>query len=267
MHSTGDDMPGDHIGLSEASVTAYLGYLAFVLPVVLLALGPLASVCRMASISHYFYVPIIGEVLLVTTGVLAGLLTLLSQGTHGSYWHVAAAVCLVFAAVFPISGDGCAQTAYTGISFYTYNYADPSQSGLSHDLRFRISGHVFSNIQLHFLANFGLAIALVQLCLLSQPRGARASLVARLAAATIILCTAAFFADLHFDEGQIDGFNGLFPPMMLLQSAALMAFGVAMVTRAMSMRAVPARATRSVPRHPELTEAHTPILVMRDRAD
>ncbi|MFW2541433.1 hypothetical protein ACN2XU_02240 [Primorskyibacter sp. 2E107] len=240
------------IVLSQSQLLYALGGLCIALPVTMIGMTAFLSVCRMSSLSHYYYVPIAGNLLVGWLVVLAGLLCLLRPAsTSRLLAYRLAALMLVLMAVFPISGDGCARSEYTGLAFYHYDYAHPKIIGVTHHLSFVVGGLHLSNHEIHIGAGMVLACLLMALCFDWRPvqfvRTARKYgygsaaptfwTVRNLCCLGVALGAAGASVAYLIDSGWVDGYKGGIPPELAYQSCILLFFGAAMLGEARRYKA------------------------------
>lgn len=244
------------IVISQAHVLFVLGGLCIALPVFLIGLTPLFAVCRMSSLSHYFYVPIVGNIMVTALALMAGTLVLLrpSSVTRTVVYRLAAGL-FVLLAVFPISGDGCSQTEYTGLAFYHFDYAHPGQVGVMHHLQLSLGSFELSNHEVHVGAGLLLACLLTILCFdwrsVRFVHHARRNgfgtvaptfwTVRNVCCLGVCLCFIGGVTAYAVDSSWVDGYRGIFPPELAFQSGILVFFGAAILAEARSQSEMTSR--------------------------
>ncbi|WP_425099584.1 hypothetical protein [Tropicibacter sp. S64] len=245
FHGAGQASPT--IVLTQSHVLTVLGTLCIALPVVMVALSAVLAVCSMSSLSHYYYVPIAGNMLVGWLMAIAFTMALLqpASGVRKLVYRTAA-VMVVLMAVFPIAGDGCARGDYTGVTFYHFDYAHPETIGVMHHLQFAFAGLHLSANEIHLGASVVLSFLLMLLCFDWQPielvqnarrygyQGAVPSFwtLRNVCCLGIAVCFMGASIEYMLDDGWIDGYHGLFAPEMAFQSSLLIFFGAAMLAEA-----------------------------------
>ena len=239
------------IALDQESLAFAVGLIALLLPVVLWLGAFWAPLCRQASISHYYYMPFLGSVLVAAMGFIS--IFMWNYPGHTRSDRIAARIGSLGAivlAIFPAFGDGCAETAYLSRPLATVLVEDgPRYSAEALDFGYTFGGWLTTRA-LHWGGAAALFGVLTWFCLWSfrrdngegvMGRGETARMTAskRLRNRIYLGCglvMAAMFVALPLAGGNPDGETGLFPVTFLLEAIALAAFGVSWLVKGRVLR-------------------------------
>lgn len=236
------------VAVEQTELARSVGYIALSLPALLWLGGWIAPLCRQSSISHYYYMPVLGSVMVACLGFIA--LFMWHYPGHTASDRVMArlgAVAAVLVAFFPTAGDGCAEDGFFARPIAAISGGDATQSD---DLRFSFELLGLDAQTLHWGAAAVLFAILAWFCLYSFRRDngegvrhagdaveksaakTRRNRIYLLCGVVMLICMAALVAD----YGTASGSPALFPPVFLLEAIALAAFGVSWLVKGRVIR-------------------------------
>lgn len=247
LAATGSTNP---VVLNQKTLAALVGLIAIALPWVLWFGSFAPALCTQNSISHYYYVPILGSVFVGLMGFI-GLFMMGYRGHTRSdriFANVGGGLALVVA-FFPASNDGCGESAHVSRPFFDYALVtDPAaplpQGALHYDFILTDAIHIFgaplTTNMLHLTAAFGLFCILGWFALISFRRdngegvaghGDHAVKSRRKTWRNRIytVCGLTIFACiviLGLLPDRSDGSDSPLPAFFLAEAVALMAFGI-----------------------------------------
>ena len=243
----------DPIPLRQKQLAVYVGLVAFCLPVVLYIGTGIAPFCRPSSISHSYYVPFFGPLFIAAMGFIAVFLFCFPghSKADGRLATLAGAAARGVA-LFPTARDGCALRHYTGQVFVTYREGPEGSTvpELFYDyLLFpdvTLLGQPIGTQVIHFLCA-GILFAILGFFslwsfrrnngegVIAHPDGSYAMSVAKRRRNRIYtLCGLVIFACMALLPlfGQTgDGVDTALPPVFVIESVALFAFGLSWVVK------------------------------------
>lgn len=270
LDSQSFDQP-DPIPLRQKQLAVYVGLVAFFLPVVLYVGTSFSPFCRPSSISHAYYVPFFGSIFIAAMGFIAVFLFCFPGHTRtdGRLATIAGAAALGLA-IFPTARDGCSRSFYTGQVFVTYQQGSDGNAApeLFYDyLLFQnatILGQPLSTQILHFLCAAILFGILGYFSLWSFRRNNGEGVIAcpngryamssakRYRNRIYAVCGLIIYACMILLPGYAytaDGIDTAFPPVFVIESVALFAFGISWVVKGRLLPLVQEGSDIAVSRH------------------
>lgn len=227
--------------LDQKTLAASVGGIAFCLPWILYAGSWIGPFCTQASISHYYFLPILGSVFVALMGFIG--VFMLSYKGHTLSDRIMAIVGGVLAlivAVFPTAGDGCMRDDYTARIFRRAWLPPGDENALFDRFVIDVAGYDLGTNQVHLSAAVVLFLILAWFALVSfrrdngegvwrigtkaqsTPQKHRRNIAYTMCGTTILVCIAV----LGFLPDSSDGYDGALPPFFLAEAVALMAFGL-----------------------------------------